>query len=180
MASTKRTLGIIGASALMLGFFLPVISFLGFIGLSYFDLLTKVSARFATGLLLLALGGLSLFLALKNSFKPLIGAGILALAVLLFDFITYKKFLANYAPFGQTGTTVSSGTGTSGPGSIGTTGQVGQNAEDLLGLIIQPSWGMFIMAVGAILLIVSGALTDKRHPDGPDWNRNPPPPINYT
>ena len=180
MASTKRTLGIIGASALMLGFFLPVVSFLGLIGLNYFDLLTKVSARFVTGLVLLALGGLSLFLALKNNFKPLIGTGVLALAVLLFDFMTYKKFLASYSPFGQTGT-VSSGTGTSNSGSLGTiTGPFGQNAEDLLGLVIQPSWGMFIMAVGAILLIVAGALTDKRHPDGTDWNRTPPPPMNYT
>ena len=179
MSSTKRTLGIIGASALMLGFFLPVVSFLGFIGLNYFDLLTQVSARFVTGLFLLALGGLSLFLALKNNFKPLIGTGILALAVLLFDFITYKKFLAGYAPFGQTGT-ISSGTGSSGPGGLRTTGPFGQSAEDLVGLIIQPSWGMFIMAVGAILLIVAGALTDKRHPDGQDWNRNPPPPMNYT
>ena len=169
MASTKRTLGIIGASALMLGFFLPLISFLGFITLSYFDLLTKVSARFITGVVILALGGLSLFLALKNNFKPLIGTGILALAILAFDFITYKTFLSRYSPVGKTS-----------PGIEGASGPFGQGFEEFVGFVMQPGWGMFIMAIGGILLIVAGALTDKRPLDGPDWNRNPPPPMNYT
>lgn len=169
MASTKRTLGMIGASVLMLGFFLPLISFFGIISLSYFDLLTKISARFMTGLVILALGGLSLFLALKNNFRPLIGTGILALAVLAFDFATYKKFLASYSPMGQIGS-----------GSGGSSGPFGQNAEDLVGFVIQPGWGMFLIAIGGILLIIAGALTDKRPLNGSDWNRNPPPPMNYT
>jgi hypothetical protein len=168
MKSNQRTLAIIGASVLMLGFFLPVISFLGFINLSYFDLV-RVSARFSTGLLILALGATSLFLALKNNFKPLLGTGILALAVLAFDFITYKRAMAGLSPNGQIGS------GAGGGSSVDL-----QFNSELVGMVLQPAWGMFIMIAGAILLIVAGALKNNTSTNGPDWNRNPPPPMNYT
>lgn len=165
----KRILGIIAASVLILGFFLPLISVFGLITFSYFDLLTKVSARFSTGLVILALGLLSLALALKNNFRPLIVTGALALAVLVFDFITYKAFLRGMTP---TGGGISSGTG--GSGSV----QVDEFAGELIGVLVQPAFGMFLLAAGAILLIVVGAMKDK--PAAPDWNNNPPPPMNYS
>lgn len=167
MGSTKRTLAIIGASVLMLGFFMPLIGFFGLITFSYFDLLTKVSSRFITGLIILVLGAVSLGLALKNNFKPLIGTGALALAVLVFDFITYKTAIRNMMPDGSIGTEGSA------------PGQFGQFADELVGVVIQPTWGMFLLAAGAILLIVAGAMKDKT-PISTDWNRNPPPPMNYS
>ncbi len=168
MASNQRTLAIIGASMLLLGFFLPAISFLGLLNFSYFDLL-RLSARFSTGLVIFALGGLSLFLALKNNFKPLIGTGILALVILIFDFITYKKALAGLSPAGRMGT-----------GTLGATSTESGQLDELAGMFIQPGWGMYIIAIGAILLIVAGALKNKSSMNGPDWNQNPPPPMNYT
>ncbi len=168
MGSNQRTLGIVGASMLLLGFFLPAVSFLGLLNFSYFDLL-RVSARFTTGLVILALGGLSLFLALKNNFKPLIGTGILALAILIFDFITFKKAVGDLSPAGRIGT------GTTGAASP----EFGQ-FDELAGMLIQPGWGMYIIAIGAILLIIAGALKNKSSMNGPDWNRNPPPPMNYS
>ena len=171
MESNKRTLAIIGASLLMLGFFLPVISFFGLLSWSYFDLLTKVSVRFLTGLVIFALGGLSLLLALKHNFKPLIGTGILALAILAFDFITYKRVAAGLmSSTGQTGIDA----------SAGSSAELGRFGDELAGVIIQPAWGLFIMAAGAILLIVAGALKNKTITNEPDWNRNPPPPMNYS
>ena len=170
MNSTRRTLALIGAPLLILGFFLPVISFFGLINLSYFDLL-RVSARFVTGLIILGLGGISLFLALKNNFKALIVTGVLALAVLAFDFITYKKALADMSP---TGGGIDADAG--GPASP----QFGRFANELAGVLIQPAWGMFLMVAGAILLIVAGAMKDKLAPNQVDWNQNPPPPINYS
>lgn len=170
MKSNQRTLAIIGASVLMLGFFLPIISFFGLLSFSYFDLLTKASLRFITGLVIFALGGLSLFLALKNNFKPLIGTGILALAILAFDFITFKRALAGLASPGQTET------GTSGGASV----DLGRFGDEMAGMLIQPAFGIFIIAAGAILLIVAGAMKNKAPMNGSDWNQNPPPPMNYT
>lgn len=168
MKSNQRTLAIIGASVLMLGFFLPVISFLGFINLSYFDLV-RVSARFSTGLLILALGALSLFLALKNNFKPLIATGVLALVILAFDFITYKRAMAGLGPGG--------GIGSSAGGTSSIDMQIN---NELAGMILQPAWGIFLMAAAAILLIVAGATKNNASTNNPDWNRNPPPPMNYS
>jgi 4-amino-4-deoxy-L-arabinose transferase-like glycosyltransferase len=170
MGSNKRTLAIVGASVLMLGFFLPVVTFLGFLSWSYFDLLTKVSVRFITGLFIFALGALSLLLALKNNFKPLIVTGVLALAILAFDFITYKRAAADLSSTGGIGTAT-------GGGSLDPSGQF---VSELAGIVIQPAWGMFIMVAGAIVLIVAGAMKDKTPASGPDWNRNPPPPMNYS
>jgi hypothetical protein len=169
MGNTKRTLAIIGASALILGFFLPLISVFGLLTFSYLDLVTKVSARFSTGIVILALGVLSLALALKNNFRPLIGTGALAFAVLLFDFVTYKSFLRGMAPMG----------GVSG-GSGGAPAEADQFADQFLGIVIQPAFGMFLLAAGAILLVVAGAMKDKPAAPGVDWNNNPPPPMNYS
>lgn len=171
MNSTRRTLALIGAPLLMLGFFLPVVSFLGLINLSYFDLV-RFSARFSTGLIILGLGAISLFLALKHNYKPLIVTGALALAVLAFDFITYKTALAKMSPMGD-GISAGAG-GSSGP-------QFGEFASEMAGALIQPGSGMFIMAAAAILLIVAGTMKDKLPATTPtDWNNNPPPPMNYS
>lgn len=169
MNSTRRTLALIGAPLLILGFFLPLVSFLGLISLSYFDLL-RISARFATGLIILGLGGISLFLALKSNFKPLIVTGVLALAVLAFDFITYKNALSKMSPMGEM---TPDAEGASGP-------QFGRFASELAGVMIQPAFGMFLLVAGAILLIVAGAMKDKLPANAPDWNNNPPPPMNYS
>jgi hypothetical protein len=170
MGSNKRTIALIGASALMLGFFLPIISFLGFVSFSYFDLLTKVSTRFITGLVIFALGGVSLLLALKNNFKPLIATGILALIILAFDFITYKRALADLSPTGRMGTSTLGGAPT----------DFGQFANELAGIVLQPAWGMFILAIAAIVLIVAGATKNPTPVSGTDWNKNPPPPMDYS
>ena len=170
MNSNRRTLALIGAPLLMLGFFLPAVSIFGLINFSYFDLV-RLSARFATGIIIFGLGGISLFLALKRNFKPLLVTGILALAVLAFDFITYKKALANMSPTGRINP--DTGGAASGP-------QFGEFMSELAGVVIQPAWGMFLMAGGAILLIVSGVMKDKLPANPSDWNRNPPPPMNYS
>ncbi len=169
MGNSKRTLAIIGASVLILGFFLPLISIFGLINFSYLDLVMKVSARFSTGIVILCLGLLSLALALKNNFRPLIGTGALALAILVFDFVTYKSFLRGMAPMG----------GIAG-GSGGSSTSADQFADQFIGVLIQPAFGMFLLAAGAIVLIVAGAMKDKPVTPGTDWNNNPPPPMNYS
>ena len=169
MGKNKRTLAFIGAGVLTLGFFMPLISVFGLLSFSYFNLLTKVSARFSTGLVILALGLISLALALKSNFRPLIVTGVLALGVLVFNFVTYKSFLRGMAPLGG----VSGGAG-------GDSAPTDQLADQFLGILVQPAWGMFLLAAGAILLIVAGAMKDTPAAPGTDWNNNPPPPMNYS
>ncbi|HUQ33618.1 MAG TPA: hypothetical protein VM095_15970 [Pyrinomonadaceae bacterium] len=170
MGSNKRTLAIVGAGMLMLGFFLPVISFLGFFNWSYFDLLTKFSTRFLTGLIILGLGGLSLYLALRNNFKPLIGTGLLALAILAYDYTTFKRAVTQMSPMG----------GINARAWGGTIGQIGEMADEFAGVVIQPAWGVFIIAAGGILLLLAGAIKETVPTSSTDWNRNPPPPMDYS
>ena len=92
---------------------------------------------------------------------------LLALAVLVFDFVTYKSFIRGLAPAGG----IAGGAG-------GGSAQADQFADQFLGVLVQPAFGMFLLAAGAILLIVAGAMKDK--PAAPDWNNNPPPPMNYS
>lgn len=169
MEKNKRTLALIGASVLILGFFMPLISVFGLVSFSYFDLLTRVSARFSTGVVILVIGLISLALALMSYFRPLVVTGVLALAVLVFDFVTYKSFIRGMAPLG----------GVTG-GSGGDSAPADQFADQFLGVLVQPAWGMFLMGAGAILLIVAGAMGDRPAAPGTDWNNNPPPPMNYS
>lgn len=169
MGNHKRSLALIGAGILTLGFFMPIISVLGLLNFSYFDLLTKVSARFSTGLVILALGLVSLALALKSNFRPLVVTGALALAVLVFDFVTYKSYIRGMGALG----------GAAG-GAGGDSAPADQLADQFLGVLIQPAWGMFLLGVAAILVIVAGAMKDGPAAPGTDWNNSPPPPMNYS
>jgi hypothetical protein len=161
----SRTLAIIGSSLLTIGVFMPLISLLGLISISYFQL-AQFSSAFFTGIVVAVIGIASLILALKNQYKPLIAAGIMALAILLMDFFRIKSAIASGIPLLQL------------PGT-----RPGINPAMMgqaLQTVIQISWGMFIMIAGAILLIVAGAKKDKALLNSTDWNRNPPPPMNYS
>lgn len=161
----SRTFGIIGASLLVLGVFMPLITFLGLISISYFQL-SQFSAAFSTGIVVALIGIASLIMALKNTYKPLIAAGILAIVILLVDFFRIKSAIASGLPLLQF------------PGA-----RPGINPAMMgqaLQTVIQISWGMFVMIAGAVLLIVAGAKKDKALLNSTDWSRNPPPPMNYS
>jgi hypothetical protein len=160
----SRTLAIIGSSLLILGVFMPLISFLGLISISYFQL-AQFSAKFSTGIVVALAGIVSLILALKNQYKPLIAAGLLALVILLIDFFRIKSAIASGLPLQLPGQR---------PGMD--PAMMGQALQS----VIQISWGMFVMVAGAILLIVAGAKKDKAHLSSTDWKSNPPPPMNYS
>jgi len=160
----NRGIGIIGASLLILGIFMPLLIFLGIISISYLQL-AQMSATFSTGYILPVLGIASLILALKSRYKLLIGIGILALAILVIDFFRIRSAIASGLPMQIPG---------------GGSGMDSAAVGNALQSVIQISWGFFAMVAGAILLIVAGAKKDKSSMNGPDWNRNPPPPMNYT
>lgn len=159
----KRTIGIIGSSLLIVGTFMPLISILGLIGISYFQL-AQFSGSFFTGIVLPLIGVGSLILALKYQFRPLIAAGILALVILVIDFFRIKWTITHGLPLPFPGTRP----------------EMDQAMGQALQSVIQISWGLFVMVAGAILLIVAGAKKDKISTSHTDWNTNPPPPMNYS
>lgn len=160
----SRVLGITGASLLIAGIFMPLLSFLGIISVSYIQV-AQMSAAFFTGYLLAAIGVVSLVLALKGRYKPLIGAGIVALVILVIDFFRVRSAIASGLPLQIPGA-----------GGGADTAMMGQAIQS----VIQISWGFFALLTGAILLIVAGTKQDKPKAAGPDWNNYPPPPMNYS
>jgi hypothetical protein len=140
----NRTLGFTGAGLVIAGFFLPVVSIMGFLGFSYFTLI-QFSPAMLTGVGILILGLVSLFLVLKNNFKPLIATGALALLILIIDYIRMKTLVASNLP-AMTGT-----------GRAAADPEFNASMNQVIGAVIQLSWGAFVIAAGSILLIIAGA-----------------------
>jgi hypothetical protein len=155
----NRILGIIGASLLIFGIFMPIVSVFGLLNFSYFNLIQIAPGTFFTGIFLLLLGIGSLVLALKNQFKPLIATAVVSLALLAFDFYRVKSGLSEASS--------AAGTGSMGGGEL----------KMDLGNAVSVGMAFYIMAVGAILLIVSGVMkTTVPAPSAGGWPQQPPPP----
>ncbi|HKC62792.1 MAG TPA: hypothetical protein VKB86_04110 [Pyrinomonadaceae bacterium] len=163
---TNKVLGISGASLLILGVFMPIISVLGLVTFSLFTFIqggfpTGPTARSAGmagdfvdaimifrifGIVILLLGVGALLLALKNRLKPLLAIGIAMLAALVFIFIKLQMLLST-AP---------------------------AEARAFIGI----GWGFFAMVAAAVILIVAGVRKEKNLPSSAGWSSNPPP-TNY-
>lgn len=159
----SRTIGIIGGSLLVVGVFMPLVSILGLIGISYFQL-AQFSASFFTGIIIALIGVVSLIMAIKNQYQPLIPAGILALIILVIDFFRIRSAIGSGFPMQFPGA----------PRGVNPE-MMGQALQSM----IQISWGMFAMIAGAILLIVAGAKKPKVQASDPYWHNPPPPPTSY-
>lgn len=146
----NRILGLIGSALLILGIFLPIVSVMGLINFSYFDLIRLDTGTFFTGIILLLLGIGSLLLSLKNMYKALIATGVVSLALLAFDFFRIKSAMSEGASTGG-----------------GTGAQMAEAASI--------GWGLYIMLIAAILLIVAGVMKSSA-PTGPAYGAPPPPP----
>lgn len=155
----NRILGIIGSSLLILGIFMPIVSVMGFLNFSYFNLIQLAPGTFFTGLLLLLLGIGSLVLALKHQLKPLIATAVVSLGLLAFDFYRIRSGFSEAS---------SSGGGQMGGGEF-----AARMAE-----AVSVGMGFYIMVVGAILLIVAGVMKSSA-PVAAGWTQPPPPPPYY-
>lgn len=129
----NRILGIIGAALLVIGIFLPIVSVMGLISISYFDAIKASPAQAWSGLLLLLLGIISLFMAVTNKFKILIATGAFALILLIVDFFRLKNALSN------------------------TPAEAGELADQIASSV-SIGWAFYVMAIGAVLLIVAGVM----------------------
>ena len=151
----NRIIGFIGAALLIIGVFMPLISFLGIISFSLFTFIQSslpgqdptgmvTLFRFvAIGILLLGIG--SLALTWKNNFRPLVATGVAALACLVFIFIKLQSLFSS----------------------------VPSEARDMGGVSI--GMGLYIMVLGSIALIVAGVMKSTA-PIHPGYGPPPPPP----
>jgi hypothetical protein len=154
----NRILGIIGSALMILGIFLPIVSIMGLLNFSYFNMIQLAPGTFFTGLLLLLLGIGSLILALKHMYKPLIATGVASLAILAFDFYRIKSGLSEATSSG---------------------GEAGGEFARKMSEAVSIGFGLYVMAIAAILLIVAGAMKSAVPAAPANWNPPPPPPPPY-
>lgn len=156
----NRVLGIAGASLVIISVIMPLVSLMGILGFSYLQI-AQLRGEFFTAYLIPLLGGLALYMAIKNQFKPLIGIGVAVLAIVIIDYFRIRSTVASFA----------AGLPGARPGAA-----ADPMAAQYLSSMLQISMGFFALVAGSVLLIVAGAMKDKTSPNSVDWHSNPPPP----
>jgi hypothetical protein len=158
---TNRVLGIAGASIVILGIFMPLISFMGFFGFSYLQI-AQIRSEFFTAYLIPVLGIIALILSLKFNYRPLIAIGIALLLIIIVDYFRIKSAVDDLA--------------STFPGA-----RPGMSRDPMAGQFLQSalqiSWGFFALVAGAVLLIIAGAKKDNNaSTSSTDWNSSTTPP----
>jgi hypothetical protein len=159
----NRLIGIIGASLIIAGVFLPIINLIIFtpslftviVG-SFPPALPRIPPEVGSvggalrliGIAVLLLGVGSLLLALKNQIKPLLGTGVVTLCLLVLIYIKVNSFLNILL--------------TDAPPA----------AKAMVGM----GMGLYVMALGAIGLIVAAVMKNPVPVASAGWNAPPPPP----
>lgn len=158
----NRIVGIAGAALLILGIFLPIISFMGIVTISLFNIIVgsvpggaadptgTITLFRIVGIVLLLLGIASLLLALKGMYKALIATGVVSLGLLVLIFIKLQSMFSQIPDGGPAG------------------------AREMIGGI-GTGWGFYVMVLGAIALVVAGIMKSAVPVGNPGWNPPPPP-----
>ena len=145
----NKILGIVGSALLIVGIFLPIVSLMGF-GISYFDGIKAAPAQAITGVGVCLMGVVGLILALTNKYRMLILPGIIALGILILDFFRLKSSFSATA--------------------------AGEEMPPELASAVSIGWGMYVMIIGAIILIIAGVMKSAAPTINPGWGAPPPPP----
>jgi hypothetical protein len=153
----NRILGFIGSGLLILGIFMPIITVMGLLSFSLFTFIQgslpgvdptgMVSLFRILGIVILLLGIASLVFTLKNQFKLLIATGVVSLGVLVLIFIKLQSVFSD----------------------------IPEEARGLAGAI-GTGWGLYAMILGAIALIIAGAMKNTAPVINTGYGAPPPPP----
>lgn len=150
----NKILGIIGSALLIIGLFLPVVSIAGFISFSAFNAITSAPINQSWGAILLGLCGIiGLVLALTNRFRMLLVPGIISLGIIVLAFVKIKSELSSAAD---------------------TAG--GDEFSQQMAASVSIGFGIYVMAIGAIIMIVAGIMKSAAPAVNPGWGAPPPPP----
>lgn len=145
----SRILGIVGGVLLLIGVFCPLI-FVEPLGLniSYIGGETGTSWE---GLLMILLGIAGIALAVLRKYKLLLIPGLIALAIIAYDYFSFKSKMSEMMSTGNAR---------------------GVDVESL----VQMKWGWIVLILGALILIVAGATGRNLPAPGTPYGAPPPPP----
>ena len=147
----SRILGIVGGVLLIIGVFCPLVG-VDIMGISqnfaYIGSGTGVDMK---GLILILLGIVGIALAVLRKYKMLLIPGILAIAILAYDYFSFKSRFSEAV---------------SGAGA--------RSAE--LENAVSMKWGWIVLLLGALALLAAGAMGKNLPAPGAAYGAPPPPP----
>jgi hypothetical protein len=145
----SRILGIVGGVLLLIGVFCPLI-FVEPLSLNISYIGSGAGTSWE-GLLLILLGIAAIALAVLRKYKLLLVPGLIALAIIAYDYFSFKSKMSEMM---------------SGAGS--------RSAE--LENAVQMKWGWIVLILGALVLLVAGAMGRNLPAPGTAYGAPPPPP----
>jgi hypothetical protein len=151
----SRILGIIGGVLLVIGTFCPLVG-VDFLGQSMnVSYIGSVAGTSWEGMVLILLGIAGIILAVLRKTKLLLVPGILALAILAYNYFSFKsKFSEMMSQAGDRSTEL-------------------ENAVSM-------KWGWAVLILGALAMLAAGVLGRNAPAPGTNWGATPPPPPPYT
>jgi hypothetical protein len=145
----SRILGIIGGVLLLIGVFCPLI-YVEPIQMSVAYIGSGAGTSWE-GLLLILLGIAAIALAVLRKYKLLLVPGIIALAILAYDYFQFKSKMSEMVSAGSAS---------------------GVDVDSLVSM----KWGWIVLILGALVLLVAGAMGRNLPAPGATYGAPPPPP----
>ena len=145
----SRILGIVGGVLLLIGVFCPLI-FVEPLALNISYIGSGAGTSWE-GLLLILLGIAAIALAVLRKYKLLLVPGLIALAIIAYDYFSFKSKMSEMMS------------------SAGSRSSELENA-------VQMKWGWIVLILGALVLLVAGAMGRNLPAPGAAYGAPPPPP----
>ena len=147
----SRILGIVGGVLLLIGVFCPLVG-VDFMGQSMtVSYIGSVAGTSWEGLLLILLGIAGIALAVLRKYKLLLVPGIVALAIIAYDYFSFKAKMSEM---------------------MSTAGAQSSALEDAVSM----KWGWIVLILGALVLLIAGATGKNLPAPGMNYGGAPPPP----
>ena len=147
----SRIVGIIGGVLLLIGVFCPLVG-VDILGQSMSVSYIGSGQTSWEGLVLILLGIAGIALAVLRKGKLLIVPGIVAIAILAYDYFSFKSKMSEQL--------------------AGAGDAVRAQMENAVSM----KWGWIVLLLGALALIVAGAVGRNAPAPGANWGAAPPPP----
>jgi hypothetical protein len=150
----SRILGIVGGVLLLIGVFCPLVG-VDFLGQSMTVSYIGSGNTSWEGLLMILLGIAGIALAVLRKYKLLLVPGILALAIVAYDYFSFKAKMSEM---------------------LSAAGSRSSELENAVSM----KWGWVVLILGALALLAAGAMGKNLPAPGANYGAMPPPPPPYT